>query len=247
MVNEEDHLRIQVLQSGLQLEEAWRGANAVDGLLEADLPWAFSPRFGYLTACPTNVGTGLRASVMLHLPALSYSRHIQKVFQAVHKLSLTVRGLFGEGTEPMGDLYQVSNQVTLGLSETAILENVGRVVPQVIRYERQIREELLRKERVHLEDRVWRALGLLRHARVIDTQETLEHLSAVRMGVNLGILGDVDLRLVNDLFILSQRAHLQKLEGRPLTSQERDDVRAAFLRSRLATGSPGERPEESGA
>jgi protein arginine kinase len=249
MVNEEDHLRVQVLQSGSQLEDAWKGANAVDGLLDSGLTFAFSPRFGYLTACPTNVGTGMRASVMLHLPALAYSRHIQKVFQAVHKMSLAVRGLFGEGTEPMGDLYQISNQVTLGAAETAVVENVNRVVPQIIRYERQIREEMLRRERRALEDRVWRSLGVLRHARLITTQETLEHLSAVRLGVNLGVIEGIDLKFVNDLFILSQPAHLQKLEGRPLEAGERDEVRAAFLRKRLAMkdGGPAENPEASGA
>ncbi len=248
MVNEEDHLRIQVLQSGNQLEEAWRGANAVDGLLEAGLTFAYSARFGYLTACPTNVGTGMRASVMLHLPALAYTREIQKVFQAVHKMNLAVRGLFGEGTEPMGDLYQISNQVTLGRAETSIVENVNRVVPQIVQYERRMREELLRRERRALEDRVWRSLGLLRHARLITTQETLEHLSAVRLGVNLGVIEGIDLKLVNDLFILSQPAHLQKLEGRPLAPAERDEVRAAFLRKRLAMKEgPAENPEASGA
>jgi protein arginine kinase len=247
MVNEEDHLRIQVLQSGSQLEEAWKGANAVDGLLEAGLDFAYSPRYGYLTACPTNVGTGMRASVMLHLPALQYSRHIQKVFQAVHKMSLTVRGFFGEGTEPMGDLYQISNQVTLGVTESAVVDNVCRVVPQIVKYERDIREEMLRRERRALEDRIWRSLGILRHARLITTQETLEHLSAVRLGVNLGVVEGIDLKLVNDLFILSQPAHLQKLEGRPLQPVERDEVRAAFLRRRLAPREgPAENPESSG-
>jgi len=236
MVNEEDHLRIQVLQSGLQLEAAWKGANSVDGLLDADLEFAFSPRLGYLTACPTNVGTGMRASVMLHLPALAYSRHIQKVFQAVNKMGLAVRGLFGEGTEPLGDLYQISNQITLGVTEATIVENVQRVVPKIVQYERQIRDELLRHERRALEDRIWRALGTLRNARLISTQETLEHLSAVRLGVNLRLLPGVDLRTVNDLFILSQPAHLQKLEGKPLEPEERDGARAAFLRARLGNG-----------
>lgn len=247
MVNEEDHLRIQVLQSGNQLEEAWKGANAVDGLLESGLTYAFHPRLGYLTACPTNVGTGMRASVMLHLPALAYSRHIQKVFQAVHKMSLAVRGLYGEGTEPMGDLYQISNQVTMGISEAAIVDNVCRVIPRIIHYERQVREELLTRERRALEDRIWRALGILRHARLITTQETLEHLSAVRLGVNLRVVEGIDLRLVNDLFILAQRAHLQKLEGRPLEPGERDEVRAALLRKRLALkDGPAENPEATG-
>jgi len=248
MVNEEDHLRIQVLQSGCQLEEAWRGARAVDGLLEAGLTFAFHPRFGYLTACPTNVGTGLRASVLLHLPALAFSNHIQQVFKAVHQLSLAVRGLFGEGTEPMGHLFQISNQTTLGRSEAEIVGAVGQIVPQIVKYERQVREDRLQRGRRALEDRVWRALGVLRHSRLISTQETLEHLSAVRLGVNVGILEGIDLRLVNDLFILSQPAHLQKLEGRPLDPGERDEVRAAFLRKRLAPGEgPAENPEASGA
>jgi protein arginine kinase len=248
MVNEEDHLRIQVLQSGSQLEEAWKGANAVDGLLEAGLTWAYSPRFGYLTACPTNLGTGMRASVMLHLPALAYTRHIQKVFKAVHTMSLAVRGFFGEGTEPMGDLYQISNQVTLGVTESAVVDNVCKVVPQIVAYERRWRDEMLRRERRALEDKVWRALGVLRHARLISTQETLEQLSALRMGVNLGLIEGIDLKLVNDLFILSQPAHLQKLEGRPLAAAERDEVRAAFLRRRLALkDGPAENPESTGA
>ena len=247
MVNEEDHLRIQVLQSGNMLPDAWKGANAVDGLLEDRLTYAFSPRFGYLTACPTNVGTGLRASVMLHLPALSATRHIQKVFQAVQKMALAVRGLFGEGTEPMGDLYQISNQTTLGLTEAKIVDNVCRIVPQIVQYEREVREELLRRERPALEDKTWRALGLLRHARLISTQETLEHLSQVRLGVNLKILEGVDLKLVNDLFILCQPAHLQKHEGRPLTAGERDEVRASLLRRHLGgPEGPAENPESTG-
>jgi len=244
MVNEEDHLRIQVLQSGSQLGEAWKGADAVDGLLEAGLAYAYSPRWGYLTACPTNLGTGMRASVMLHLPALAYTRHIQKVFQAVHKMSLAVRGFFGEGTEPMGDLYQISNQVTLGVTEAAVVDNVCRVVPQIVAYERRWRDEMLRRERRALEDKVWRALGVLRHARLISTQETLEQLSALRMGVNLGLIDGVDLKLVNDLFILSQPAHLQKLEGRPLAAAERDEVRAAFLRRRLGVKGGGTEPPD---
>jgi protein arginine kinase len=190
----------------------------------------------------------MRASVMLHLPALAYTRHIQKVFQAVHKMSLAVRGFFGEGTEPMGDLYQISNQVTLGVTEAAIVDNVCRVVPQIVAYERRWRDEMLRRERRALEDKVWRALGVLRHARLISTQETLEQLSALRMGVNLGLIDGVDLKLVNDLFILSQPAHLQKLEGRPLAAAERDEVRAAFLRRRLGPASgPAESPESPGS
>jgi protein arginine kinase len=240
MVNEEDHLRIQVLQSGLQLEDAWRGAQAVDGLLEeAGLRFAFHGKYGYLTACPTNAGTGLRASVMLHLPALHSTEHLKRLLSAASEMGLAVRGLFGEGTEPLGHLYQVSNQRTLGRSEPEVVQSVvGKFVPQAVRYERMIREELLSRHRLRLEDQVWRSLGVLRHARLITSQETLEHLSAVRLGVNLGILQGIDLRTVNDLFILTQPAHMQKLEGRPLPVRERDEARAAFVRKRLAAA-PG--------
>lgn len=234
MVNEEDHLRIQVLQSGFQLEEAWRGAAAVDGLLDGDLPFAWSPRWGYLTACPTNVGTGLRASVMLHLPALSMSHHRDRAFAAVQQLALTIRGLFGEGTAPLGDLYQVSNHVTFGLDEASVVRHVSSVVPRLLLYERRVREQMLRKRRRALEDRVWRALGTLRTARLMTTQETLEHLSSLRLGVNLGVIEGVSLKTVNDLFILCQPAHLQELQGRPLSGEERDEARATFLREKLA-------------
>ncbi len=239
MINEEDHLRIQVLHSGLMLEEAWRGANAVDGFLERELGYAFSQRFGYLTACPTNVGTGMRASVMLHLPALAFTQHIQKVFRAVGEMSLAVRGLFGEGTEPLGDLYQISNQGTLGVDEPALVARVAGIVPRILQYERNLREELMSRRRSAVEDRAWRALATLRHSRLISTQETLEHLSAVRLGVALGILDGLPLKTINDLFILSQPAHLQRTEGRALSGEERDSVRAAFLRNRLADAMGG--------
>jgi protein arginine kinase len=242
MVNEEDHLRIQVLQSGLLLEEAWRGASAVDGLLDGDLPFAWHPRWGYLTACPTNAGTGMRASVMLHLPALALSAHKTRAFAAVQEMSLAVRGLFGEGTAPLGDLFQVSNQVTFGMDEASIVRHVASVVPRLLHYERRVREQMLRKRRRALEDRVWRAVGVLRTARLITTQETLEHLSSLRLGVNLGIVDGVSLRTVNDLFILCQPAHLQELEGRPISGEERDEARATFLRRRLSETGGGTTP-----
>ena len=233
MVNEEDHLRIQVLQSGSQLEDAWKGANAVDGLLEGGLTFAFHPRFGYLTACPTNVGTGMRASVMLHLPALAYSRHIQRVFQAVHKMSLAVRGLFGEGTEPMGDLYQVSNQVTLGKSERDLIEEMKRIIPEVLKFERGWRHKLAEDEPRKLEDKVWRAYGILRHARTISSEETTELLSALRLGVNLKLIPGVPIDTVNELFIVTQPSHLQKIEKKLLQPGERDEARAEYIRRKL--------------
>jgi len=234
MVNEEDHLRIQALRAGLELEEAFRLANEVDNDLEKEIDYAFSSQFGYLTACPTNVGTGLRVSVMLHLPALVITREIDKVFQAVSKINLAVRGLYGEGTQASGDFYQISNQVTLGKSEEEIIENLSSVIPQIVKYERKVRQTLLQSKRLVLEDKIWRAVGVLRFARSISSEETMELLSLVRLGVNLGLIQDIPITTVNELFVLSQPAHLQKIERAQLNSHERDEVRARYIRERLA-------------
>src|SRR5262245_25406924 len=187
MVNEEDHLRIQALRSGLQLEEAWEQINKVDDALESKLDYAFHPRFGYLTACPTNVGTGIRVSVMLHLPALKLTGEIEKVFRAAKDMRLAVRGLYGEGTEATGDFYQISNQTTLGKSEEDIISDFKlQVIPKIIDYEHQARRTLLNDRTVALDDKVCRALGILRSARLLASEETLFLLSHLRMGVNLG-------------------------------------------------------------
>ena len=233
MVNEEDHLRVQVLQSGFQLEVAWDAISKVDDLLGKRVEYAFSEEFGYLTACPTNVGTGLRVSVMLHLPALVITKQIDKVFRAVSRINLAVRGLYGEGTQAFGDFYQVSNQVTLGKSEEEIIQTIKDVVPQVIKFEREIRQTLVSQSLKGLEDRIWRAYGQLKCARVITSEETMNLLSSLRMGVNLGIVTDIPVATVNEIFLLSQPAHLQKLEGRRLGSDERDVARATFIRNRL--------------
>ncbi len=236
MVNEEDHLRIQVLKSGMQLTETWAHINEVDDRIEEHVEFAFSSKFGYLTACPTNVGTGLRVSVMLHLPALEWTKQLEKVFHAVAKLNLAVRGLYGEGTQALGDFYQISNQVTLGKTETEIVQNVSAVIPQIIQYERKVRETLLVENKQTLEDRVWRAFGMLSTARTITSQETMDLLSNIRMGVNLGIIDTLEMSTVNELFILTQPAHLQKLKGRTLPNTERDVERASFIRQRLEEG-----------
>jgi protein arginine kinase len=233
MVNEEDHLRIQAIRAGFQAREAYADTVDVDDGLDGALRFAFSQRFGYLTACPTNVGTGMRASVMLHLPALVFTRQIDKVFASVTKINLAVRGFYGEGTQASGDFYQISNQVTLGVSEDEILDLLERVVPRIVIYEREVRDHLMEKEKVRLEDKVWRALGVLRSARAISSEETMEHLSSVRLGVNLGLLDDLDISTVNELFILTQPAHLQRLENRDLDTSERDSVRAGFIRKHL--------------
>jgi protein arginine kinase len=235
MVNEEDHIRLQVLQSGFQLPEAWKICCKIDDELEQRLEYSFSPQLGYLTACPTNVGTGMRVSVMLHLPALVLTRHIEKVFQAVAKMNLAVRGLYGEGTEASGHFYQISNQVTLGRAEDDIVKTVGDVIPQIVRYEHTARQTLLSQDRKRLEDRVWRAFGTLKFAQLLPSDEAMMLLSMVRMGVQMGLLKDLSLRTVNELFIFTQPAHLQKLTGRALEPTERDIRRAEFVRSKLTT------------
>lgn len=233
MVNEEDHIRLQVIRSGFSLDEAWQEADRLDDKLEEKVPYAFSEEFGYLTACPTNVGTGLRASVMLHLPALVLIKQIEKVFRALQKINLAVRGLYGEGSRASGDFYQISNQVTLGKSETTIINEIRDVIPNIVNYERQARQALTRESRPLVLDRVQRAFGTLKSAAMMTSEETMDLLSSVRLGVNLGLLDDINITEVNELFIHTQPAHLQKLIGRELDSDERNSERARFLRNRL--------------
>jgi protein arginine kinase len=234
MVNEEDHLRLQVMQSGLDLEAAWNRMNELDDLLETKLVYAFTKRLGYLTACPTNVGTGLRVSVMLHLPGLVATKQIEKVFRAFSKINVAVRGLFGEGSQFMGDLYQVSNQMTLGKSEPTIMQRVSEVIPRLIEYERKAREFLINENRDDLNDQVSRALGILCTAKKISSEETMHYLSKVRMGVNLGLIENVKIPIVNKLFIHTQPAHLQKLCGKKLSVSARNTERANYLHQHLA-------------
>ncbi|TWT50021.1 putative ATP:guanido phosphotransferase [Thalassoglobus neptunius] len=233
MINEEDHLRMQVFRSGYALESAWTQINRIDDELEERVSFAFSDEFGYLTSCPTNVGTGMRVSVMLHLPALVLTKEIQKVFQAMHKMNLAVRGLYGEGSQAMGDFYQISNQVTLGRTEEQIIQNVKRVIPDILDYERRARQALIKEDRQRLHDQVSRALGVLSSARQISSEETMEKLSSVRMGINLGLVDDIEISTVNELFMHIQPAHLQKIRGEELESTQRNVVRAAYLRDRL--------------
>ncbi len=235
MVNEEDHLRIQVLRSALQLEEAVREIHRVDDLLEQRLDFAFHPKYGYLTACPTNVGTGLRVSVMLHLPALKMTGEIEKAFRAARDMRLAIRGLYGEGTEASGDFFQVSNQTTLGKSEQEIVQEFhDQILPELIQYEKRARASLLQRNRTALEDKAYRSLAVLRSARTITSDETMYLLSLLRLGVNLGILSDIDLRVVNELFLLAQPAHLQRVLQADLSPAERGVARADLLRKRLA-------------
>ncbi len=234
MVNEEDHLRMQSMRSGLRLREAYDSLNELDDELSAHLHFAFDPVYGYLTSCPTNVGTGLRASVMLHLPGLVMTQHIEKVFRALYEMRMTVRGFYGEGTEASGELYQISNQVTCGRTEHDILDDMEAAINSIIAYEEQARQELLANDRPRLEDRVWRSWGTLNNARLMSSDEAMRHLSSLRMGVVMGLLSDsLKLEELQRLFLFSQPAHLQRLEGRELGSSDRDLVRAEFLRKCL--------------
>lgn len=233
MINEEDHLRIQVLQSGLSLDRCWSLISGIDGQLEEELTFAFHESLGYLTACPTNVGTGIRVSVMLHLPALVLTEEIQKVFTALQKINLAVRGLYGEGSQAMGDFYQISNQITLGKSEQQLIDTLKDVVPNIIKYERKVRGELVRKNGNELHDQISRAYGILQTAQTISSEETMQRLSSVRMGINLDLIDDLGIPAINELLIHMQPAHLQKLCNSELKSSERNAARASFLRGRL--------------
>jgi protein arginine kinase len=236
MVNEEDHLRLQWIKSGFDIDRAFGALRKVDMALEKHLPYATSAKYGYLTACPTNVGTGIRVSVMVHLPALTLKDHVQKVFKAAEKMNHAIRGLYGEGTRAFGDFYQVSNQATLGRSEEEIVESVKAILPKVLEYERRMRGQLFTEERAMLEDRVFRALATLKSARMLNVQEMMSHLSLLRLGIDLGIVHDIKTETVNEIFILGQPSHLQREEGREMAPNERDQKRAELVRSRLAAG-----------
>ena len=237
MINEEDHLRIQVMHSGLSLGSVWDRINYIDDRLEERLDYAFSPRLGYLTACPTNVGTGIRVGVLVHLPALVQTKQIERINRTLQKINLAVRGLYGEGTQFSGDFYQISNQQTLGKSEQDLIRNLSEIIPQIIQYERGARQALVGEQRrQYLHDQVSRAYGVLKTAHTISSEETMLLLSSVRMGINLGLIDDLEIPTVNELFIHTQPAHLQKIQGRILETDERNVVRASYLRNRLSNG-----------
>ncbi|KYH31402.1 protein arginine kinase [Neomoorella mulderi] len=234
MVNEEDHLRLQCLLPALMLHEAWRLADAADDALENELDFAFDQERGYLTACPTNVGTGLRASTMLHLPALVLTKQAGQVLTALTKVGVAVRGLYGEGTEAHGNIFQISNQITLGRSEEEIINNLSAVTVRLADQEREARELLRKQNRWQLEDRVGRAYGVLTNARILTSQEALQLLSDVRLGVEMKILRGLDQRLINQLMVRIQPAYLQFTAGKEMTPFERDVRRAAMVRELLA-------------
>jgi protein arginine kinase len=205
----------------------------MDDALSKELAYAFMPDWGYLTACPTNVGTGMRGSVMLHLPALAMTRQIDRVLAAIAKLSFTTRGLYGEGTQASGNFFQISNQVSLGHREEDIISNINSLIRQIIEQENQARELMLSRNRSVLEDRIYRSFGILKSAHIISSQETTELLSMLRLGSDIGLIKEISRRAINELFIVTQPAHLQKIEGKKLSSAERDVKRAEIIRSRL--------------
>lgn len=239
MVNEEDHLRVQAMCSGFALPELWDKISAMDDKLSSELPFAFDPELGYLTSCPTNVGTGMRASVMLHLPALALNGQINAAIQGVNKLGLTVRGLFGEGSDCTGHLYQISNQSTLGESEEQIVQRLCTIIRQIINHEKNAREKLLSTRREFLLDNIGRAYGLLRYAYTLSSNEAINSLSSLRLGVDMGMFAAVDISMVNELFVLTQPAHLQKHAKKQLESAERDALRAEVVRDKLKTSGHG--------
>ena len=235
MINEEDHMRIQSLRPGLQIRAAWQAIDATDSELEKRLDYAFSDEIGYLTACPTNLGTGIRVSAMLHLPGLVLDEQINPIIQSVNKLGLAVRGLYGEGTEALGNVFQVSNQMTLGESENGIVERLEKVLAQIIEHEENARLRLLetKAKKKGLLNHIGRAYGTLSNSHIITSKETMNLLSMMRLGIDMGLFSDTDRAIVEELFLLTQPGHLQKERAEKLTTEERDYIRANMLRERL--------------
>ncbi|MSR76768.1 MAG: protein arginine kinase [Candidatus Omnitrophica bacterium] len=235
MILEEDHLRMQAFQSGFNLKKAWHIIDQLDTEIErGGLDYAFDSRLGYLTACPTNAGTGLRASCMVHIPGLVLTKQINKILQALTKLNLATRGLYGEGTQAIGDYFQFSNQMTLGQNEEEIIDNLVSVIRQITDHEREARQHLLDKKKQKFEDPAWRALGILKSARVISSTEATQYLSLVQLGINMGIMTSALSREeLHSLFLYIQPAHLQKMSGSVLNAQERDILRAQVIREKL--------------
>lgn len=233
MVNEEDHLRIQCLCPGFQIKEAWDTASQIDDLFESHLDYAFDEKRGYLTSCPTNVGTGIRASVMIHLPALVLTQQINRILSAITQVGLAVRGLYGEGSEALGNLFQISNQITLGQSEQEIIDNLYGVVRQIIEHERAARQKLQYETKAKLLDRISRSFGIMSYAAIMDSKEAAQRLSDVRLGVDLGIIKNVQPQVLNELLVMTQPGFLQQYAGEKLTAEERDIRRAQLIREKF--------------
>ncbi|NSW92391.1 MAG: protein arginine kinase [Firmicutes bacterium] len=233
MINEEDHLRIQVLFPGMQIDNAWKLCDKIDDILDKKIEFAYSNVYGYLTCCPTNLGTGIRASVMLHLPALVMTGYIRNILEACGKLNIAVRGMYGEHSEAIGNMFQMSNQITLGQTEEEIISSIKNIATQIVEQEKALRNELYRQNTIKFEDKIYRSFGILANARTISTEESLRLISDVRLGIDLGIIKDINTDTLNEIMLSIQPACLQKLLGRPLDSNERDIRRAELIRMKL--------------
>ncbi|MFD1954000.1 protein arginine kinase [Paenibacillus thailandensis] len=233
MINEEDHLRIQCLYPGFQVQEAWSLADRIDNIFEEKIEYAFDEKFGYLTTCPTNVGTGIRASVMMHLPALVLTQQINRILSAITQVGLAVRGQYGEGSEALGNLFQISNQITLGQSEGEIIDNLYGVAKQIIEHERAARARLLSDSRLKIEDRIKRSYGILKYAAIMDSKEAAQRLSDVRLGVDLGLLKEVTPTVMNELIVMTQPGFLQQRFKEKMSPEKRDVRRAELIRMQL--------------
>lgn len=233
MINEEDHIRIQCLAPGLQLKEVLEKANELDDAIEGKVKYAFDEQRGYLTSCPTNVGTGLRASVMIHLPGLVLTQQLSRIIPAISQLGFVVRGIYGEGSEALGNIFQISNQLTLGKSEADIVDDLISIVHQIIAHEKSAREVLANTSSIRLEDKVFRSYGVLTNSRIIETKEAAQCLSDVRLGIDIGYIRNISRSILNELMILTQPGFLQQYAGGPLHPEERDIRRAALIRERL--------------
>ncbi|MBS4536848.1 protein arginine kinase [Clostridium sp. D2Q-11] len=233
MINEEDHIRMQVIYPGLNLEACWEESNKLDDIIEINTEYAFDEKLGYLTSCPTNIGTGMRASVMLHLPSLVLTKQINGILQAVNQIGLTVRGLYGEGSNAMGNLFQISNQTTLGESEIEIIQKLKNIVKQLITNERHAREKIYSTNKVKMEDKVYRSLGILKNARIITSKESMDLLSDIKLGIEMEIIDNIDRMIINKLIIKTQPANVQNKYDKNLSPEERDIKRAEIIRKEL--------------
>jgi protein arginine kinase len=234
MINEEDHIRLQVMENSFNLKDIYEMASEIDNLIEEKITYAFDSKLGYLTSCPTNIGTGIRASVMLHLPALSLIKNIDNIIDTVNQVGMTIRGFYGEGSNSMGNIYQISNQITLGLSEDEIINNIVGVTKKIIDNENNARGLIMRKQALELEDDIYRSLGMLKYTRLITTSECLNLLSKVRMGIELGIINDIEIKNIDELFFKVQPATLQLADGEDLDDRGRDVERARVVRETLS-------------
>jgi len=235
MINEEDHIRLQVISGGLSMNECWELAEGLDNKLSRKMEYAYDDAFGHLTSCPTNVGTGLRASILIHLPGLVLTRDIDNVINRISKVGLVVRGFYGEGTDVLGNLFQISNQTTLGRSEEEIIDSLAKVTQQIIEYEINSQETLMKDAPDQIEDKVWRSYGILQNARALSSDEVMNLLSALRLGLSLKLIDKVTLGEINELLIVTQPAHLQKYYNREMDSTERDIIRADLVREHLTS------------